>query len=227
MQIAQRLYQGIDIEGETVGLITYMRTDGTNISNDAILDFRNFIKKSYGDKYLPNEPNNYSGKKAKNAQEAHEAIRPTDITRTPDSIKKFLSTDQIKLYNLIWSRALSSQMEAAKFDRKTISIFSEDNSNQFKCSGSTIKFDGFLKLIRVEDDDEEKILPDVNKEEVSTKDFIDEQHFTQPPPRYSEASLVKKLEELGIGRPSTYASIISVISNRGYADIVNLSLIHI
>ena len=221
MQIAQRLYQGIDIEGDTVGLITYMRTDGTNISNDAILDFRNFIKKSYGDKYLPNEPNNYSGKKAKNAQEAHEAIRPTDITRTPDSIKKFLSTDQIKLYNLIWSRALSSQMEAAKFDRKTISIFSEDNSNQFKCSGSTIKFDGFLKLIRIEDDDEEKILPDVNKEEVSTNDFIDEQHFTQPPPRYSEASLVKKLEELGIGRPSTYASIISVISNRGYADIVN------
>ncbi len=221
MQIAQRLYQGIDIEGDTVGLITYMRTDGTNISNDAILDFRNFIKKSYGDKYLPNEPNNYSGKKAKNAQEAHEAIRPTDITRTPDSIKKFLSTDQIKLYNLIWSRALSSQMEAAKFDRKSISIFSEDNSNQFKCSGSTIKFDGFLKLIRIEDDEEEKILPDVNKEEVSTNDFIDEQHFTQPPPRYSEASLVKKLEELGIGRPSTYASIISVISNRGYADIVN------
>ncbi len=221
MQIAQRLYQGIDIEGDTVGLITYMRTDGTNISNDALTDFRDFIKKNYGDNYLPKEPNNYSGKKAKNAQEAHEAIRPTDISRSPDSMKKFLSTDQIKLYDLIWSRALSSQMEAAKFDRKTITIISTDNLNQFKCSGSTIKFDGFLKITRTDEDENDKILPDVNKDEVTADNFIDEQHFTQPPPRYSEASLVKKLEELGIGRPSTYASIISVISNRGYADIVN------
>ena len=221
MQIAQRLYQGIDIEGDTVGLITYMRTDGTNMSNDAITDFRDFIKNSYSDSYLPNEPNNYSGKKAKNAQEAHEAIRPTDITRTPESIKKFLSTDQNKLYDLIWSRALSSQMETAKFDRKTITINSDNALNQFKCSGSTIKFDGFLKLSRIDENEDEKILPDVNKEEVLANDFIDEQHFTQPPPRYSEASLVKKLEELGIGRPSTYASIISVISNRGYADVIN------
>ena len=221
MQIAQRLYQGIDVEGDTVGLITYMRTDGTNISNDAVVDFRNFIQSSYGDKYLPKEPNNYSGKKAKNAQEAHEAIRPTDISRTPDAMKKYLSADQIKLYDLIWSRALSSQMEAAKFDRKTITIVSDDNLNQFKCSGSTIQFDGFLKLTRIDDDENEKILPDVNKEQVSIDEFIDEQHFTQPPPRYSEASLVKKLEELGIGRPSTYASIISVISNRGYAEIIN------
>ncbi len=221
MQIAQRLYQGIDIEGDTVGLITYMRTDGTNISKDAVVDFRDLIKNSYGDNYLPNEPNNYSGKKAKNAQEAHEAIRPTDITRTPQSIKKFLSTDQNKLYDLIWSRALSSQMEPAKFDRKTITITSDDNLNQFKCSGSTIKFDGYLKLTRIDENEDEKILPDVNKEEVLTNDFVDEQHFTQPPPRYSEASLVKKLEELGIGRPSTYASIISVISNRGYADVIN------
>jgi len=221
MQIAQRLYQGIDIEGYTVGLITYMRTDGTNISKDAVSDFRSFIKNSYGDNYLPTEPNNYSGKKAKNAQEAHEAIRPTDITRTPESIKKFLSTDQNKLYNLIWSRALSSQMQSAKFDRKTITITSEDNLNQFKCSGSTIKFDGYLKLTRMDEHEDEKILPDVNKEKVLINDFTDEQHFTQPPPRYSEASLVKKLEELGIGRPSTYASIISVISNRGYADVVN------
>ena len=221
MQIAQRLYQGIDIEGDTVGLITYMRTDGTNISNDALTDFRDFIKKNYGDNYLPKEPNNYSGKKAKNAQEAHEAIRPTDISRSPDSMKKFLSTDQVKLYDLIWSRALSSQMEAAKFDRKTITIISTDNLNQFKCSGSTIKFDGFLKITRADEDENDKILPDVNKDEVTADNFIDEQHFTQPPPRYSEASLVKKLEELGIGRPSTYASIISVISNRGYADIVN------
>ncbi len=221
MQIAQRLYQGIDIDGDTVGLITYMRTDGTNISKDAVTDFRNLIKNLYGENYLPSEPNNYSGKKAKNAQEAHEAIRPTDIRRTPDSIKKFLSTDQNKLYNLIWSRALSSQMESAKFDRKTISIISEDNSNQLKCSGSTIKFDGFLKITRVDESEEEKILPNVNKEVVFLNDFVDEQHFTQPPPRYSEASLVKKLEELGIGRPSTYASIISVISNRGYADVIN------
>ncbi len=221
MQIAQRLYQGIDIDGDTVGLITYMRTDGTNISNDAIKDFRNFIQKSYGNNYLPEKPNNYSGKKAKNAQEAHEAIRPTDISRTPDLMKKFLSTDQIKLYDLIWSRALSSQMESAKFDRKTIIILSNDNLNQFKCSGSTIKFDGFLKLTKIDNDENEKILPDVNKGDVFANEFIDEQHFTQPPPRYSEASLVKKLEELSIGRPSTYASIISVISNRGYADIVN------
>ena len=184
-----------------------MRTDGTNISKDAVSNFRTFIKSSYGDNYLPKEPNNYSGKKAKNAQEAHEAIRPTDISRTPDDMKKFLSTDQIKLYDLIWSRALSSQMESAKFDRKTIAIVSDDNLNQFKCSGSTIKFDGFLKLTRIDDEDE-KILPDVDMEVVSPEEFIDEQHFTQPPPRYSEASLVKKLEELGIGRPSTYASII-------------------
>ncbi len=220
MQIAQRLYQGIDVEGETVGLITYMRTDGTNISKDAVNEFRDFIKNSYGNNYLPKEPNNFSGKKAKNAQEAHEAIRPTDISRTPDSMKKFLSTDQIKLYDLIWSRALSSQMEAAKFDRKTILIISNDGLSQFKCSGSTVIFDGFLKLTRIDDEDE-KILPEVNLEKVSTEEFIDEQHFTQPPPRYSEASLVKKLEELSIGRPSTYANIISVISNRGYADIVN------
>ena len=221
MQIAQRLYQGIDIEGDTIGLITYMRTDGTNISNDAVAEFRDYIKNSYGDNYLPKEPNNYSGKKAKNAQEAHEAIRPTDINKTPNSIKKFLSADQNKLYNLIWSRALSSQMESAKFDRKTITINSDDRLNQFKCSGSTIKFDGFLKLSRIDENEDDKILPDVNKEQVLANDFIDEQHFTQPPPRYSEASLVKKLEELGIGRPSTYASIISVISNRGYADVVN------
>ena len=221
MQIAQRLYQGIDIDGDTVGLITYMRTDGTNISKDAIGDFRDYIKQNYGNDYLPVTPNNYSGKKAKNAQEAHEAIRPTDISRTPDKMKKFLSTDQIKLYELIWSRALSSQMEAAKFDRKTITISSQDKLNEFRCSGSTIKFDGYLKLIKIDNDEDEKILPDVKKGLIKISNFIDEQHFTQPPPRYSEASLVKKLEELGIGRPSTYASIISVISNRGYADIVN------
>ena len=222
MQIAQRLYQGIDIMGDTIGLITYMRTDGTNISNDAINIFRDYIEKIYEKKYLPDNPNNFSGKKAKNAQEAHEAIRPTDITRTPETLKKYLSSDQLKLYNLIWTRALSSQMESAKFDRKTILIESDDGKNQFRASGSVIKFDGFLKLNKIEEDEEsEKILPNVEKDIVEINQFVDEQHFTQPPPRYSEASLVKKLEELGIGRPSTYASIISVISNRGYADIVN------
>ena len=222
MQIAQRLYQGIDIMGDTIGLITYMRTDGTNISNDAINIFRDYIEKIYEKKYLPDNPNNFSGKKAKNAQEAHEAIRPTDITRTPETLKKYLSSDQLKLYNLIWTRALSSQMESAKFDRKTILIESDDGKNQFRSSGSVIKFDGFLKLNKIEEDVEnEKILPNVEKDIVEINQFVDEQHFTQPPPRYSEASLVKKLEELGIGRPSTYASIISVISNRGYADIAN------
>ena len=124
MQIAQKLYQGIEIEGETIGLITYMRTDGTNISKDAVSIFRDYIKKEYGNEYLPIDPLSYSGKKAKNAQEAHEAIRPTDIYQTPDKVKKYLSTDQHKLYDLIWSRALSSQMQSAKFDRNTITITS-------------------------------------------------------------------------------------------------------
>ena len=222
MQIAQRLYQGIDIEGDTKGLITYMRTDGTNISKDAVTEFRDYINSNYGKEYLPEEPNNYSGKKAKNAQEAHEAIRPTNITSDPNSLKKYLSSDQYKLYNLIWSRALSSQMQSAKFDRKTILINSEDDKHIFRASGSVIKFDGFLKLYNLDDENnEEKILPEVSKGPINIESFIDEQHFTQPPPRYSEASLVKKLEELGIGRPSTYASIISVIANRGYADIEN------
>ena len=222
MQIAQKLYQGIEIEGDTVGLITYMRTDGTNLSADAISDFRNFIKKSYGNEYIPEKANNYSGKKAKNAQEAHEAIRPTDINRSPEAVKKYLSTDQNKLYNLIWSRALSSQMVSAKFDRNTITIETEDKNTVCKTSGSVLKFDGFLKVYKnpnSEDDDE--ILPEVKKGPINIESFLDEQHFTQPPPRYSEASLVKKLEELGIGRPSTYASIISTISNRGYAEITN------
>ena len=222
MQIAQKLYQGIEIEGDTVGLITYMRTDGTNLSADAVSDFRNFIKKEYGNEYLPENPNNYSGKKAKNAQEAHEAIRPTDINRNPDSVKKYLSSDQQKLYNLIWSRALSSQMETAKFDRNTITIESEDNKTICKSSGSVLKFDGFLKVYSNQNkDDDEQILPEMSKGPINIEALIDEQHFTQPPPRYSEASLVKKLEELGIGRPSTYASIISTIANRGYAEIVN------
>lgn len=224
MQIAQRLYQGIDMEGETVGLITYMRTDGTQISNEAILSFRNYISSNYGKQYLPETQNNYSGKKAKNAQEAHEAIRPTDITRSPSEVKKYVNSDQFKLYDLIWKKALSSQMQSAEYDRNTIILSSKDETIKFRASGSVLKFDGFLKLYKSLDnkDDADKILPEVkNKETVNINKIIDEQHFTEPPPRYSEASLVKKLEELGIGRPSTYASIISVLSTRNYADLIN------
>ena len=222
MQIAQKLYQGVEIEGETIGLITYMRTDGTNLSKDAITAFREYIKNEIGNEYLPKDYLNYSGKKAKNAQEAHEAIRPTDIIRTPQSVKKYLSTDQNKLYDLIWSKALSSQMESAKFDRNTITITSDNNDCICKASGSVLKFDGFLKVYNNQSkDDDENILPTVSKGLINIESLIDEQHFTQPPPRYSEASLVKKLEELGIGRPSTYASIISTIANRGYAEILN------
>ena len=224
MQIAQRLYQGIDVEGDTVGLITYMRTDGTQISNEAISDFRNFIDKEHGKEYLPKNPNSYTGKKAKNAQEAHEAIRPTDISKKPTDMKKYLSTDQSKLYELIWNRALSSQMNPAEFDRKSITIESENKKINFKANGSTIKFDGFLKVYKFEEKDEDlkNILPEVKIEDkVNIKELTDEQHFTDPPPRYSEASLVKKMEELGIGRPSTYASIISVLSTRNYVELLN------
>ncbi len=222
MQIAQKLYQGVEIEGETIGLITYMRTDGTNLSKDAVSAFRNYIQKEIGNEYLPKDVLNYSGKKAKNAQEAHEAIRPTDIIKTPQSVKKYLSTDQNKLYDLIWSRALSSQMESAKFDRNTITITSDNNDTICKASGSVLKFDGFLKIYNSQSkDDDQNILPSMSKGPIYIESLLDEQHYTQPPPRYSEASLVKKLEELGIGRPSTYASIISTIANRGYAEILN------
>jgi len=224
MQIAQRLYQGIDIEGETTGLITYMRTDGTNISKEAIHDFRDLIKKDYGEQFLPNIPNNYAGKKAKNAQEAHEAIRPTNILRKPHEIKKYVNADQYKLYKLIWSRALSSQMNSATFDRNTIIISNEDEEINFRASGSILKFEGFLKVYNINETDEDakNILPEVN---VGDKTLIfklnNEQHYTDPPPRFSEASLVKKMEELGIGRPSTYASIISVLSTRNYVEQIN------
>ena len=222
MQIAQKLYQGIEIDGETIGLITYMRTDGTNLSKDAVSAFRDYIKEEIGNEYLPENSLNYSGKKAKNAQEAHEAIRPTDIIITPRSVKKYLSPDQNKLYDLIWSRALSSQMESAKFDRNTITISSDDNDTICKASGSVLKFDGFLKVYsNPSKDEDESILPAMSKGPINIEALLDEQHFTQPPPRYSEASLVKKLEELGIGRPSTYASIISTIANRGYAEVLN------
>ena len=224
MQIAQRLYQGVDIEGETTGLITYMRTDGTQISKEAIVDFRNLIEKNFGKEYLPENPNSYEGKKAKNAQEAHEAIRPTDITRKPSDIKKYVNADQIKLYDLIWSRALSSQMNPAEFYRNSIIISSEDQKINFRANGSIVKFDGFLKVYEVSETDEDtkNVLPECKVGEgVNILKMTDEQHFTDPPPRYSEASLVKKMEELGIGRPSTYASIISVLSTRNYVEQIN------
>ena len=224
MQIAQRLYQGIDIEGETTGLITYMRTDGTNISKEAINEFRELIKNDFGDQFLPDQPNNFAGKKAKNAQEAHEAIRPTNINRKPADIKKYVNADQHKLYDLIWSRALSSQMNPAEFNRNTILISSKDEKINFRTTGSVIKFEGFLKIYEVQETDEDakNILPDVKVgDDVNILKINDEQHFTDPPPRFSEASLVKKMEELGIGRPSTYASIISVLSTRNYVEQIN------
>ena len=231
MQVAQRLYQGFDIDGETIGLITYMRTDGTQISNEALQSCRSYIENEIGKNYLPEQPRNYSGKKAKNAQEAHEAIRPTDINRNPASLKSILDRDQMRLYELIWNRTVSSQMESAEFERTSIDINNNDNSISFRANGSIQKFDGFLKLYQETKEDDEKkddhedddnILPDVkNGDELKLDKIVDEQHFTNPPPRYSEASLVKKLEELGIGRPSTYASIISVLSTRNYVELIN------
>ena len=224
MQIAQRLYQGIEIEGETTGLITYMRTDGTQISMEAVTEFRDLITKDFGLEYLPEKPNTYEGKKAKNAQEAHEAIRPTDIKRKPSDVKKYINSDQLKLYELIWSRALSSQMNSAEFKRNSIIVSSKDEAINFKANGSVLKFDGFLKVYEIQETDEDSgnILPECSVGDGFTiLDIQDEQHYTEPPPRYSEASLVKKMEELGIGRPSTYASIISVLSTRGYVEMVN------
>ena len=223
MQIAQKLYQGIEIERRNYRF-NHIHENWRNKTFQAklCLDFRNFIKNTYGNEYLPKDPLNYSGKKAKNAQEAHEAIRPTDIVRSPDKVKKYLSPEQHKVYDLIWSRALSSQMQSAQFDRNTITITSDNKETILKTSGSVIKFDGYLKIYKdPKKEDGESILPRMSKGSVNIESLIDEQHFTQPPPRYSEASLVKKLEELGIGRPSTYASIISVITTRGYAETLN------
>jgi len=224
MQIAQKLYQGIEIEGETTGLITYMRTDGTQISKEAVTEFRDLIKKDFGSDYLPITPNTFEGKKAKNAQEAHEAIRPTNISRKPSDVEKFISSDQLKLYTLIWARALSSQMKPAEFNRNSIIITSEDEKINFKANGSVVKFDGFLKVYKIQETDEDakNILPECSVNDgVTIFKLNEEQHYTEPPPRYSEGSLVKKMEELGIGRPSTYASIISVLTTRGYVVLIN------
>jgi len=228
MSVAQRLYEGIELGGETVGLITYMRTDSTSLSGEAIAGSRRAIEKIFGDKYLPDSPRVYRTK-AKNAQEAHEAIRPTDLFRKPEDVARYLDKDQARLYELVWKRTMASQMESAVIDRVAVDIDSANGAATFRANGSVVKFDGFLKLYfeDVDDrqqgdasDDDDRRLPNMTEgESPSLKDVIPEQHFTQPPPRYSEASLVKKMEELGIGRPSTYASILKVLQDRNYVQL--------
>jgi DNA topoisomerase-1 len=221
MQVAQRLYEGIDIGGETVGLITYMRTDGVQIAPEAIRDTRSVIAEDFGKDYLPADSRAYASK-AKNAQEAHEAIRPTTLSRRPDSVRKKLDPDQARLYDLIWKRTVASQMSSAVMDRTTVIIAANNGSQKadLRATGSVIKFDGFLKVYEIEDTDEEgnsKRLPEMNERDLLTREKIEaNQHFTEPPPRYSEASLIKKMEELGIGRPSTYAATMAVLQDRGY-----------
>ncbi|MDC0349293.1 type I DNA topoisomerase [Alphaproteobacteria bacterium] len=222
MQLAQNLYEGISLEGETVGLITYMRTDSVNLGADAIARMHDFLKEKNGEAYVPDSPRFYKNK-AKNAQEAHEAIRPTDIFRSPEEMAPYLGKDHLRLYELIWKRALASQMTNAQLDQTTVHLISDDQNIQLKSTGSVLVFDGFLKLYRVsqdegeEDENKEKHLPLLTEgESIQKEKIIPDQHFTQPPPRFSEASLVKKLEELGIGRPSTYASILQVLRARDY-----------
>jgi len=225
MRIAQKLYEGVDIGGETVGLITYMRTDGVQLSPEAIGQTRRLIETRYGQNYVPASPRVYTSK-AKNAQEAHEAVRPTDLFRLPQDVAQYLDKDQLGLYELIWKRTVASQMESAVLDQVTVDIASGDKTVQLRTTGSVVKFPGFLTLYdegqdeKAEDDENATILPDVQEAEaLERREVIPEQHFTEPPPRYSEASLVKKLEELGIGRPSTYASIIEVLQRRNYVKI--------
>jgi DNA topoisomerase-1 len=220
MQIAQQLYEGVNVGGETVGLITYMRTDGLTMAGEAITQARAMIADRYGSRYLPRAPRVYLSK-AKNAQEAHEAIRPTSFDRMPDELSRALDQDQAKLYELIWKRAVASQMESAELERTTVDVSSDDRQVAFRATGSVTLFDGFLTLYQEGKDDEADEdgarLPKLATGEPTTVDGVTpEQHFTEPPPRYSEASLVRKLEELGIGRPSTYASILSVLRERAY-----------
>lgn len=224
MRLAQQLYEGIDLGGETVGLITYMRTDGISLSPEGINQARHVIEQDYGKNYVPDSPRIYKSK-AKNAQEAHEAIRPTDITRRPSALRGKLADDLWRLYDLIWKRTVASQMEAAVFDRVSADIAPKDGRFQLRATGQTVKFPGFLALYveEIEDkadddeDNEEKRLPRLDEgDALNVNDIHQNQHFTQPPPRFTEASLVKKLEEEGIGRPSTYASILQVLQDRNY-----------
>jgi DNA topoisomerase I len=223
MRVAQRLYEGVDIDGETVGLITYMRTDGVQIAGEAISATRRLIDQDYGAKYVPQAPRRYETK-AKNAQEAHEAIRPTELTRRPRETKSFLDADQAKLYELIWLRTVASQMESAELERTTADIIAKVAARllELRATGTVVKFDGFLALYQEgqdedPDDEESRRLPPMSAgEPLSKRSIAATQHSTEPPPRYSEASLVKRLEELGIGRPSTYASILQVLKDRKY-----------
>ncbi|CUW45022.1 DNA topoisomerase I [Brucella vulpis] len=232
MQVAQRLYEGVDIGGETAGLITYMRTDGVQIAPEAINAARDAIAKSFGAKYVPEKPRYYSSK-AKNAQEAHEAIRPTDFSRHPKDVRRFLDEDQARLYELIWKRAIASQMQAADIERTTVDIEATNGSRaaMLRANGSVTKFDGFLAAYmdhrEEEDDDEESAkLPEIYSGEALARERIDAtQHSTEPPPRYSEATLIKKMEELGIGRPSTYAATLATLRDREYIVIDKRKLI--
>lgn len=227
MQVAQKLYEGIDIGGETVGLITYMRTDGVQMAPEAIEAARGAVADQFGPRYVPEKPRFYSTK-AKNAQEAHEAIRPTDFNRSPDKVRRFLDADQQRLYDLIWKRGIASQMASAEIERTTVEILADNKGEKagLRAVGSVIRFDGFIAAYTdqredgepAEDgDDEDGRLPEINAREALAKQKVNaSQHFTEPPPRYSEASLIKKMEELGIGRPSTYAATLKTLSDREY-----------
>ena len=222
MRTAQKLYEGTEIDGEPTGLITYMRTDSVTMSKQAINEIREYVESNLGKDHIPTEPRIYKSK-AKNAQEAHECIRPTNILLSPNKMKKILNSDEYKLYEIIWQRAVSSQMASAIIDQVSVDISDKDNNIIFRANGSSIKFKGMLAVyIEANDEDKEKnddnnILPDLNeKDSLKLLKAEKKQHFTMPPPRYTEASLVKKLEELGIGRPSTYASIIKVLQDRDY-----------
>jgi len=222
MQIAQRLYEGVDLGGEVVGLITYMRTDGVAISTEAIAAARRLIGSDFGPQYVPDQPRLYRSP-AKNAQEAHEAIRPTDLGRKPADVAAHLDSDQRRLYELIWKRTVASQMASALLEQVAVDIADASEQLRLRANGSVILFDGFLALYQEGRDDaadeegDSARLPEMRKTEgLARGDVKPSQHFTQPPPRYTEASLVKKLEELGIGRPSTYAAILQVLQDRAY-----------
>ena len=226
MQVAQRLYEGMEIGGETTGLITYMRTDGVQMAPEAIDAARDAIAKEFGPKYLPEKPRFYTTK-AKNAQEAHEAIRPTDFMRTPASVRQYLDSDQMRLYELIWKRAIASQMQPAEIERTTVEIEAVNGARtaELRAVGSVVRFDGFIAAYTDQKDDdaedeENRRLPEIRAGEQLARQAINAtQHTTEPPPRYSEASLIKKLEELGIGRPSTYTAILKTLEDRDYVTI--------
>ncbi len=215
MSLAQKLYEGIDIGSETVGLITYMRTDSTRLSNDFTGETLSYIQKEFGKDYVGSVK---VAKKKDNVQDAHEAIRPTSIQRTPTEMKPYLSDDELKLYRLIYYRALASLMSPTKINHTTIIL--ENQNYQFKATGSIITFDGYLKIYKDYEDTKDKMIPSITQDQkLISEKIIKEQHFTQPPARYTEATLVKAMEELGIGRPSTYATIMGNIKDRGYVNI--------